>query len=67
ELTALNDRTVIDINNAPADATDPEVHEALIDGRSSPYRTMADGLGTRLGALYSQALENGELPRTEAL
>ncbi|WP_433339860.1 acid phosphatase [Streptomyces sp. CA-253872] len=67
ELTALNDRTVVDINNAPADASDPEVHEALIDGRSSPYQTMADGLGTRLGTLYSQALKNGELPRTEAL
>ncbi|MFE9250509.1 phosphatase PAP2 family protein [Streptomyces sp. NPDC007088] len=67
ELTALNDRTVADLNNAPADATDPEVHEALTDGRGSPYRTMADGLGTRLGALYAQALKNGELPRTEAL
>lgn len=67
ELAALNDRTVVDINNAPSGPTDPQVHKALVDGANSPYRTMADGLGTTLGRLYDQALKNGELPKTKAL
>ncbi|MHC3458751.1 acid phosphatase [Streptomyces flavovirens] len=67
ELTALNDRTVVDINNAPSGPTDPQVHKALVDGAGRPYRTMADGLGGTLGRLYDQALRNGELPKTEAL
>lgn len=67
ELAALDDRTVVDINNAPSGPADPQVHKALVDGANSPYRTMADGLGTTLGRLYGQALKNGELPKTEAL
>ncbi len=67
QLTALDDKIVADINNAPSDATDPQVHEALIDGAGSPYRTMADGLGATVGRLYTQALRNGELPKTQAL
>ncbi|MFD7425639.1 phosphatase PAP2 family protein [Streptomyces sp. NPDC059818] len=67
ELAALNDRTAVDINNAPSGPTDPQVHKALVDGANSPYRTMADGLGTTLGRLYEQALKNGELPKTQAL
>lgn len=67
ELTALNDRTVVDINNAPSGPTDPRVRKALVDGAGSPYRTMADGLGGTLGRLYDQALKNGELPKTQAL
>ncbi|MEW2130946.1 phosphatase PAP2 family protein [Streptomyces sp. NPDC005435] len=67
QLTALDDKVVADINNAPEDATDPQVREALIDGAGSPYRTMADGLGATVGRLYTQALRNGELPKTQAL
>lgn len=67
ELTAIDDRTVVDINNAPSGPADPQVHKALVDGANSPYRTMADGLGATLGGLYGQALKNGELPKTEAL
>ncbi|WP_233517968.1 acid phosphatase [Streptomyces corynorhini] len=67
ELTAANDRMVVDINNAPSGPGDRRVHKALVDGASSPYRTMADGLGSTLGPLYSQALRNGELPKAEAL
>ncbi|WP_233521394.1 acid phosphatase [Streptomyces triticagri] len=67
DLTAVNDRTVVDINNAPSGPADPKVHKALIDGASSPYRSMSDGLGSTLGRLYDQALKNGELPKTQAL
>uniref|UniRef100_A0AAU3H4T7 Phosphatase PAP2 family protein n=1 Tax=Streptomyces sp. NBC_01401 TaxID=2903854 RepID=A0AAU3H4T7_9ACTN len=67
DLIAINDRTVVDINNAPSGPGDSRVHKALVDGANSPYVTMADGLGSALGPLYSQAMKNGELPRTEAL
>ncbi|WP_346731444.1 acid phosphatase [Actinacidiphila reveromycinica] len=67
QLTALDDRTVVDINNAYQDVTDPQVQKALVDGANSPYRTMADGLGKVLGPLYLKALTDGELPKTQAL
>ncbi|MFD4777388.1 phosphatase PAP2 family protein [Streptomyces sp. NPDC058427] len=67
QLTALNDKTVVRINNAYPDRTDPQVQKALVDGANSPYRTMADGLGEAIGPLYTQALRNGELPKTNAL
>jgi hypothetical protein len=67
QLTALDDRTVIDINNGPADATDPQVQEALVDAVNSPYQTMAGSLGSVVGRLYTQALRDGELPKTQAL
>ncbi len=67
QLTALDDRTVVDINNAYQSVTDPQVQKALVDGANSPYKTMADGLGKVLGPLYLQALKDGELPKTQAL
>jgi predicted alpha-1,2-mannosidase len=70
DLSAVNDRTVVDLNNAPTSSTnklDPAVEEALRDGAGSPYLTMADGLGDTIGPLYAQALANNELPKTEAL
>lgn len=67
QLTALDDRTVVDINNAYGGKADPQVRKALVDGHDSPYKTMADGLGKALGPLYADALKNGELPRTKAL
>ncbi|MFF1922031.1 phosphatase PAP2 family protein [Streptomyces sp. NPDC058221] len=67
QLTALNDKTVVDINNAYQDGTSPQVRKALVDGANSPYKTMADGLGDVIGPLYTKALRNGELPKTKEL
>ncbi|WP_162683988.1 glycoside hydrolase domain-containing protein [Streptomyces populi] len=62
--TAENDRTAVRINNA---ATQKEVDRAEVDATNSATVTMADGLGSRLGRIYSDALEDGRLPRTSAL
>lgn len=67
QLTALDDKTVVDINNAYQSTSDPQVQEALVDGHGSPYQTMADSLGSVLGPVYTDALRNGELPKTKAL
>lgn len=63
-LTAENDETAIAINNA---ATQPEVDRAEVDATNSATVTMADGLGSRLGRIYLDALNGGELPKTSAL
>ncbi|MFD5629076.1 glycoside hydrolase domain-containing protein [Streptomyces sp. NPDC127072] len=63
-LTAENDRIAVRINNA---ATQQEVDRAEVDAATSGTVTMADGLGSRLGQIYSDALSGGELPKTSAL
>ncbi|WP_107428964.1 glycoside hydrolase domain-containing protein [Streptomyces sp. Amel2xC10] len=63
-LTAENDRIAVGINNA---ATQKEVDRADVDATNSSTVTMADGLGSRLGPIYSEALKNGRLPKTSAL
>ncbi|WP_240529669.1 glycoside hydrolase domain-containing protein [Streptomyces mangrovisoli] len=62
--TAQNDRIALGINNA---ATQSEVDRAETDATNSPTVTMADGLGSRLGRLYLDALDAGRLPKTSAL
>ncbi len=62
--TAENDRIAVRINNA---ATQKDVDRADIDATNSSTVTMADGLGSRLGPIYSEALRNGQLPKTSAL
>ncbi|MFD7813917.1 glycoside hydrolase domain-containing protein [Streptomyces sp. NPDC059785] len=62
--TAENDKITVSINNA---ATQKEVDRAEVDATNSATVTMADGLGSRLGSLYTDALENGQLPKTSAL
>ncbi|MBO7936054.1 glycoside hydrolase family 92 protein [Streptomyces sp. S9] len=62
--TAENDRIAVRINNA---ATQKEVDRADVDATNSSTVTMADGLGSRLGPLYGEALRNGQLPKTGAL
>ncbi|WP_327114422.1 glycoside hydrolase family 92 protein [Streptomyces sp. NBC_01341] len=63
-ITAENDRIATGINNA---ATQKEVDRAEIDATNSSTVTMADGLGSRLGRIYSDALGGGRLPKTSAL
>lgn len=63
-LTAENDTIAVGINNA---ATQAQVDRAEIDANNSPTVTMADGLGSRLGKIYSDALSSGNLPKTNAL
>ncbi|MFD6528453.1 glycoside hydrolase domain-containing protein [Streptomyces sp. NPDC060184] len=63
-LTAENDRIAVAINNA---ATQKEVDRAEVDATHSATATMADGLGSRLGTLYADALNDGRLPKTSAL
>ncbi|TXS54694.1 carbohydrate-binding protein, partial [Streptomyces sp. me109] len=63
-LTAENDRIAVRINNA---ATQKEVDRAEVDATNSSTVTMADGLGSRLGQIYSDALKGGQLPKTNAL
>ncbi|MFD8418085.1 glycoside hydrolase domain-containing protein [Streptomyces sp. NPDC059466] len=62
--TAENDRIAVRINNA---ATQKEVDRAEVDATNSSTVTMADGLGSRLGQIYSDALKGGQLPKTSAL
>ncbi len=63
-LTAENDRITVDVNNA---ATRQQVDRAEVDASNSATVTMADGLGSRLGPLYGEALKEGRLPKTSAL
>lgn len=63
-LTAENDKVAVRINNA---ATQKEVDRAEVDATNSATVTMADGLGSRLGGLYRDALDGGQLPKTSAL
>lgn len=63
-LTAENDRIAVRINNA---ATQKEVDRAEVDATNSSTVTMADGLGSRLGQIYLDALNGGRLPKTGAL
>ncbi|WUV83572.1 glycoside hydrolase family 92 protein [Streptomyces sp. NBC_01476] len=63
-LTAENDETAVRINNA---ATQKEVDRAEVDATNSATVTMADGLGSRLGQIYLDALNGGQLPKTSAL
>ncbi|MFJ5837963.1 glycoside hydrolase domain-containing protein [Streptomyces shenzhenensis] len=63
-LTAENDKIAVSINNA---ATQKEVDRAEVDATNSATVTMADGLGSRLGPIYLDALKGGELPKTNAL
>ncbi|WP_443046582.1 glycoside hydrolase domain-containing protein [Streptomyces sp. NBC_00247] len=62
--TAENDTIAVAINNA---ATQKEVDRAEVDATHSATVTMADGLGSRLGAIYADALDGGRLPKTSAL
>ncbi|GGM14223.1 hypothetical protein GCM10010129_67980 [Streptomyces fumigatiscleroticus] len=62
--TAENDKIAVSINNA---ATQKEVDRAETDATSSATVTMADGLGSRLGRIYLDALNGGRLPKTSAL
>ncbi|MGW1626349.1 glycoside hydrolase domain-containing protein [Streptomyces sp. NPDC002172] len=63
-LTAENDETAVAVNNA---ATQQQVDRAEVDATNSATVTMADGLGSRLGRLYLDALDGGGLPKTSAL
>ncbi|WP_320775822.1 glycoside hydrolase domain-containing protein [Streptomyces sp. CRN 30] len=63
-LTAENDTIAVRVNNA---ATRAEVDRAETDASNSATVTMADGLGSRLGDLYLDALKGGDLPKTSAL
>ncbi len=62
--TAENDTITVGINNA---ATREQVDRAEVDASNSATVTMADGLGSRLGPLYTEALKEGRLPKTGAL
>lgn len=63
EVVAANDLKAIEVNN---NASDQQRARALTDGHGAPYLTMADSLGP-LEPLYTEAMRNGELPKTAAL
>jgi hypothetical protein len=62
--TAQNDKIAMGINNTAPQA---QVDRAEIDATNSSTVTMADGLGSRLGRIYSDALSSGALPKTNQL
>ncbi|MEU1163740.1 carbohydrate-binding protein, partial [Streptomyces sp. NPDC005921] len=62
--TAENDEIAVSVNNA---ATQKEVDRAEVDATNSATLTLADGLGSRLGQIYLDALNGGRLPKTSAL
>ncbi|MEU6348133.1 glycoside hydrolase domain-containing protein [Streptomyces sp. NPDC047072] len=62
--TAENDEIAVRVNNA---ATQKQVDRAEVDAANSGTVTMADGLGSRLGQIYLDALKGGQLPKTDAL
>ncbi|WP_217166191.1 glycoside hydrolase domain-containing protein [Streptomyces sp. AC512_CC834] len=63
-LSAENDKITVSVNNA---ASQKQVDRAEVDATNSATVTMADGLGSRLGPIYRDALEEGQLPKTSAL
>lgn len=64
EVTAQNDEIAVSINNA---ATQAQVDRAENDATHDSSQTMYDGLGSRLGPIYLDALNGGDLPKTSAL
>ncbi|WP_343235792.1 fibronectin type III domain-containing protein, partial [Streptomyces sp. SID10815] len=62
--TAENDEIALRVNNA---ATQKEVDRAETDATHSATVSLADGLGSRLGRIYADALNGGLLPKTNAL
>ncbi len=64
EILAENDQRAIQINNGASAA---QTARAVTDAHTDEALTMTDGLGARLGSLFSQALQDGELPKTAAL
>jgi LPXTG-motif cell wall-anchored protein len=64
DIIALNDEMTVAINQA---ATPEQVERAIVDQYDDMSVSMADGLGSGLGAIYREARETGELPKTEAL
>ncbi|WP_372511130.1 glycoside hydrolase domain-containing protein [Streptomyces cylindrosporus] len=64
QLTAENDELAVSINNS---AIQKQVDRAEVDATNSSTITMADGLGSRLGQIYLDALNAGQLPKTNAL
>ncbi|GHI93726.1 glycoside hydrolase domain-containing protein [Streptomyces olivaceus] len=64
ELGAENDEITVAVNNT---ATQKQVDRAEVDASNSATVTLADGLGSRLGPIYGEALKEGQLPKTSAL
>ncbi|GAA3659126.1 lamin tail domain-containing protein [Microbacterium marinilacus] len=59
-----NEDITVEINTTSSD----EQHQrAIVDQYGDMALTMADGLGERLGAIYAEAWEAGELPKTRTL
>ena len=63
-LTAFNDVKAVEINNA---ATSAQMDRAQRDADNSPLATMTDALGSKLGPLFVEALNKGELPLTKEM
>jgi len=71
-LTSVNDRLIVAINNAAAGDTPAATAartQATYDADSccSTYTSTSDGLGSVLGPIFYNALQNGLLPRTKWL
>ncbi|WP_371029172.1 phosphatase PAP2 family protein [Pseudoclavibacter sp. JSM 162008] len=64
DIIALNDSQTVDINNS---ATPEQVELAIVDQYDDMSVSMGDGLGTNLGAIYTDARLAGELPKIDAL
>jgi len=64
DIIAANDSQTVAINN---NATPTEVDRAIVDQYADMALSMSDGLGTNLGAIYLDAMEAGELPKTKSL
>lgn len=64
EVMAHNDAVTIEINTT---SSMPQHERAIVDQYGDMALTMADGLGEQLGAIYAEAWEAGDLPKTQAL
>jgi hypothetical protein len=64
DIIAENLRKLIEINQ---DATLDERKHALVDQYDDMAGTIGEGLGHRLGAIYTEAYNSGKLPKTFAL
>lgn len=64
DIIALNDEKTVAINQG---ATPARVDRAIVDQYADMSVSMSDGLGARLGEIYRDARDAGELPKTAAL
>ena len=63
-IVAQNDATTVTINRS---ASPEQVDRAIVDQYADMSVSIADGLGSNLGAIYTAGRADGELPKVQAL